>query len=128
MSQDERRKSPRIQVCDPIAYLSMGLDGKLSHHNVGVVRNVSQTGIRMETFQAISSEKIELMLFDLNKNQIEIRGEVVYCAKNDAGLYDIGIHLTGTTAENLRFVKALVKSYHYQKKKSHLDISPGIQN
>ncbi len=82
----------------------------------------------METFQAISSEKIELMLFDLNKNQIEIRGEVVYCAKNDAGLYDIGIHLTGTTAENLRFVKALVKSYHYQKKKSHLDISPGIQN
>ncbi len=115
-------------MCDPISYLALNSDGKLSHHNVGVVRNVSQTGIRLETFQPISSEKIELMLFDLHKNQIEVKGEVIYCVQNDAGLYDIGIHLSGTAAQNLRFVKALVKSYHYQKKKSHLDISPGIQN
>ena len=128
MSTDERRKSPRVQVCDPISYLSLDTDGTLSHHNVGVVRNVSQTGIRLETFQPILSEKIELMLFDIHKNQIEVRGKVVYSSQNDAGLYDIGIHLTGTTAENLRFVKALVKSYHYQKKKSHLGISPGLQN
>ena len=128
MSQDERRKSPRVQVFDPIDYLSVDIDGKLSHHNVGVVRNVSQTGIRLETFQAISADKIVLMLFDLNKNQIEVRGDVIYCVKNDSGLYNVGINLAGNSRENKQFIKALVKSYHYQKKKSRLDISPGILN
>jgi hypothetical protein len=89
---------------------------------------VSQTGILLETFLAINSEKIELMFFDLDQNQIEVMGDVIYCAKNDCGLYNVGIHLAGTASENRQFVKALVKSYHYQKKKSHLDISPGLQN
>ena len=128
MSQNERRKSPRVRVYDPIAYLSVDSKGKLSHRNVGVVRNVSQTGIRLETFQAVKSEKIVLMFFDLNKNQIEVEGEVIYCAGNDCGLYDVGINLAGTDGQNMEFVKALVKSYHYQKKKAHLAISPGLQN
>jgi hypothetical protein len=89
---------------------------------------MSQTGIQIETFQAISTENISLMFFDLANNQIEVKGEVVYCAKNDSGQYNIGIRLVGTATENLQFVKALVKSYHYQKEKSRLVISPGIQN
>jgi hypothetical protein len=36
--------------------------------------------------------------------------------------------LASTPIENLEFVTALVKSYHYMKKKSHLFISPGFQN
>jgi hypothetical protein len=50
------------------------------------------------------------------------------CVKNDSGLYTVGIKLAGTSSENLEFVTALVKSYHYMKKKSHLSISPGLQN
>ncbi|MEJ2727475.1 MAG: hypothetical protein P8185_03005 [Deltaproteobacteria bacterium] len=49
-------------------------------------------------------------------------------SKNESGQFSIGIQLTGSEAENLRFVRALVKSYHYQKEKSHLTIAPGIQN
>jgi hypothetical protein len=128
MSQNERRKSPRVRVYDPIAYLSEDSEGKLSHRNVGVVRNVSKTGIRLETFQAVKSEKIVLMLFDLDKKQIEVEGEVIYCAGNDCGQYNVGINLVGTAHENRQFIKALVKSYHYQKKKTHLAMSPGLQN
>ena len=68
------------------------------------------------------------MFFDMNKNQIEVKGKVVYCRKNESGQFSVGINLIGNEAENLRFVKALVKSYHYQKEKSRLAISPGIQN
>ena len=68
------------------------------------------------------------MFFDLNKNQIEVKGKVVYCKRNKSGQFSIGIHFIGNEAENLRFVRALVKSYHYQKEKSCLVISPGIQN
>ncbi len=128
MGEKERRKYSRVQIFDPISYLSKDSTGKVIGYNVAVVRNVSQTGIQIETFQAISSDNIALMFFNLASKEIEIKGEVIYCTKNDAGQYNIGIRLVGTAAENLQFIKALVKSYHYQKEKSRLVISPGILN
>lgn len=128
MGNEERRKYPRIQIFDPISYLSLDSDGKTVLQNVAVVRDVSQTGIQMEAFVEVKSKKLSLMFFDMYKNQIEVKGKVVYCRKNESGQFSIGINLIGNEAENLRFVKALVKSYHYQKEKSHLAISPGIQN
>jgi hypothetical protein len=128
MANEERRKYPRVQIFDPISYLSLDSDGKTIHQNVAVVRDVSQTGIRIEAFLEIKAKTLSLMFFDMYKNQIEVKGRVVYCKKNESGQFSIGIQLTGSEAENLRFVRALVKSYHYQKEKSHLTIAPGIQN
>ena len=128
MGEKERRKYSRVQIYDPISYLSKDSKGKVLGYNIAVVRNVSQTGIQIETFQAIRSDNISLTFFDLASQEIEIKGKVIYCTKNDCGQYNIGIHLAGTTAENVQFIKALVKSYHYQKEKSRLVISPGILN
>ena len=128
MGNTERRKYPRVQIFDPISYLSLDSDSEIIHQNVAVVRDVSQTGIQMEAFLEVKSKKLSLMFFDMHKNQIEVRGKVVYCRKNESGQFSIGINLIGNEAENIRFVKALVRSYHYQKEKSRLAISPGIQN
>jgi len=128
MGEKERRKYSRVQIYDPISYLSKDSKGKVLGYNIAVVRNVSQTGIQIETFQPISSDNISLMFFDLGNKEIEIKGEVVYCTKNNSGQYNIGIHLAGTAAENLQLIKALVKSYHYKKEESRLVISPGILN
>ena len=128
MGNEERRKYPRVQIFDPISYLSLDSDGGMLHQNVAVVRNVSQTGIQIEAFLEIRSKKLSLMFFDLNKNQIEVKGKVVYCKRNESVQFSIGVHFIGNEAENLRFVKVLVKSYHYKKEKSRLVISPGIQN
>jgi hypothetical protein len=128
MGEKERRKYSRVQIYDPISYLSKDSKGKVLGYNIAVVRNVSQTGIQIETSQPISSDNISLMFFDLGNKEIEIKGEVVYCTKNNSGQYNIGIHLAGTAAENLQFIKALVKSYHYKKEESRLVISPGILN
>ena len=127
MENEERRKHPRVQIFDPISYLSLD-SGSDKLQNVAVVRDVSQTGIQIEAFVEIKSKKLSLMFFDMNRNQIEVKGKVVYCRKNESGQFSVGINLIGNEAENIRFVKALVRSYHYQKEKSHLAISPGIQN
>ena len=127
MENKERRKYPRVQIFDPISYLILDA-GSEKLQNVAVVRDVSQTGIQMEAFVEVKSKKLSLMFFDMHKNQIEVKGKVIYCRKNESDQYSIGIQLIGNEAENLRFVKALVKSYHYQKEKSRLVISPGIQN
>jgi hypothetical protein len=128
MGNADRRKYPRVQIFDPISYLTLDPDGETVHQNVAVVRDVSQIGIQIEAFLEVKSKTLSLMFFDMHKNQIEVKGKVVYCRRNESGQFSIGIHLIGNDAENLRFVKALVKSYHYQKEKSRLVISPGIQN
>jgi hypothetical protein len=128
MGNEDRRKYPRVQIFDPISYLTLDSDGKTIRQNVAVVRNVSQTGIQMEAFLEVKYKKLSLMFFDMHKNQIEVKGKVIYCRRNESGQFSIGIHLIGNEAENLRFVKALVKSYHYQKEKSRLVISPEILN
>ena len=128
MGSEDRRKYPRVQIFDPISYLTLDPDGKTVLQNVAVVRNVSQTGIQIEAFLEVKSETLSLMFFDMHKNRIEVKGRVIYCRRIESGQFSIGIHLIGNEAENLRFVKALVKSYHYQKDKSRLVISSGIQN
>ncbi len=128
MGKKERRKYPRVQIMDPISYLSLDSDGEILEQNIAVVRNVSQTGIQIESFLKVNSKYLSLMFFDLDKHQIEVKGEVIYCKRNESGQFNIGINFVETSDENLQFVKALVKSYHYQKEKSHMIISPGIQN
>ena len=128
MGKKERRKYPRVQIMDPISYLSLDSDGEILEQNIAVVRNVSQTGIQIESFLEVNSKYLSLMFFDLDKHQIEVKGEVIYCKRNESGQFNIGINFVETSDENLQFVKALVKSYHYQKEKSHMVISPGIQN
>jgi hypothetical protein len=128
MGKKERRKNPRVQIMDPISYLSLDSDGETLEQNIAVVRNVSQTGIQIESFLEVNSKYLSLMFFDLDKHQIEVKGEVIYCKRNESGQFNIGINFVETSDENLQFVKALVKSYHYQKEKSHMVISPGIQN
>ena len=128
MVKEERRRYTRVQIYDPISYLSVDVDGEVLEQNVAVVRNVSQTGVQIETFLPIRSDYIVLMFFDMDQKPIEVKGEVIYSERNDSDQYNIGISFIGKNKETLQFVKALVKSYHYQKEKSSMVISPGIQN
>ena len=128
MDDKERRKIPRVQIYDPVSYSSLGPDGKKLQHNIAVVRDVSKTGIRIETQQPIRSSHIALMFFELNEVQVEVKGRVVYCKQNAHGQYNVGVNLAGTSFENRLFVKALVKSYHYLKGKSPVREAPGIQS
>jgi hypothetical protein len=51
----------------------------------------------------------------LNKDIIEIKGKVAYCKKNKSKKYRVGISFEGTHAQNIRFVKGLIRSYYYNK-------------
>jgi hypothetical protein len=126
MEKIDRRKYPRVQICDPISYLCIDAKGTVFDQNIGVARDVSQNGIQIETFHEIKSEYALLMFFDLAKNPLEVRGKVIYCKKNESGQFNIGFKLQGTAKENILFVTALVRSYHYQKEKSRLVITPSI--
>ena len=95
---------------------------------MGIARNVSQSGIQIETFQEIQSEFVTLIFLGSDRNQIEAKGKVVYCRKRNSGQFNIGIKFQEPAERNIWLIRALVRSYHYGKDKSRLKITPAIPN
>ena len=128
MGKEERRKHPRVEIYSPISYLCENSKGDITEQNMGVVRNVSQSGIQIETFQEIQSEFVTIIFLGPDSNQVEVRGKVVYCRRSNPGQFNIGIKFQETAERNIWLIRALVRSYHYSKDKSRLKISPAIPN
>lgn len=115
MTTSERRKYPRVPICDPISYISVDSEGNYLDQNLGAVLDASQNGLKIETFDVIDSEFALFSFVDLEKKLVEIKGRVVYCKQKQSGKFESGVSLQGTSAENIQFIKKLVRSYHYTK-------------
>ncbi len=115
MSKSERRKHPRIKIYYPISYVCTDEKDCIVQQNMGVVLNISQSGILIETADSVFSKYISLTSIDLNGNAIEIKGKIAYCKKNKTEKYRVGISFEGTQVQNIRFVKALIRVYYYSK-------------
>ena len=83
---------------------------------MGIILDISQSGILMETIQEVESKDLSLMVSTQTSKLIEIEGKVAYCRKAESGRFKTGIILQGTHDDNVRFVKELIRAYHYNKK------------
>jgi hypothetical protein len=110
-----RRTFPRVEINKSLSYNGFDTNHNVIERYQGVALNVSQSGIQLETDRMITTKYILLMFFDYNANYVSAKGEVVYSNKDASGKFKIGISLHGTPDENLKFIKTLIKSYHYQK-------------
>ena len=122
MQKTDRRKYPRVKVFDPISYSFWDSNSNVLVENIYLALNRSQNGVQIQTFTEIQSKNIRLKFVDLERNTIEVNGEVIYCSKQKSGIFKIGVRLMGTDAENVHFVKQLVKFYHYGKNRSRAGI------
>ena len=124
MEKEERRKYPRIEIYSPISYICKDSKGNIKEQNIGIVRNVSQSGIQIETVQEIQSEFVTLIFLGSDTNQVEVKGKIVYCKRGNSGQFNIGIKFQEPAERNIWLIRALVRSYHYNKDKPRLKISP----
>ena len=114
------RTHQRVRINKGLSYNGLDANSNVVERYMGVALNVSQNGIQLETDRMINAKFIMLMFFDYRSNYVANRGEVIYFRENNSGKFWTGIKLMGTNRDNLRFVKTLIKSYHYQKRVSVL--------
>ena len=112
----ENRKHTRIQVAVPVYYTSLDDQGTTLNFNMGVVRDVSQSGVALETYSELDSKWVSLSFVDVSDNTMELRGKLVYSKEIESGKHKMGVMLLGSTAENIFFVKELVRVHHYTKR------------
>jgi len=115
MEKIDRRKFPRIKICNPVSYDCMGPEGIVLDQNMGIALDISQNGILLETVQMIQAKYIYLVFVDLENNLIRITGRVVFSVKNKNGNFKSGINFQSEPGENIEFAKKLVQAYHHQK-------------
>ncbi len=111
MKKLDRRKFPRIKVCNPVAYDCLDKDGVLCEQNMGIALDISQNGILLETAQIIQQKNIYLVFVDLEDNMTRIIGRVVFSVKNKDGNYKSGINFQGESDENIAFATRLFQAY-----------------
>jgi hypothetical protein len=115
MNKLERRKHPRAKISYPLSFDCTDEKGSIVQQNMGVALDISQSGILIETANSVFSKYVSLTTVDLDGNVIEVKGKVAYCKKNESTKYRVGISFDGTQAQNIHFVKALTRSYYYNK-------------
>jgi hypothetical protein len=118
MKKADRRKYPRTKVFDPISYSFVDSNTNDLVEHISVALNASQNGLQIQTFSEIQSKHIRLSFVDIGLNTHEVKGELIYCTKQQSGIFKIGVRLMGTDAENVNFVKQLVQFYHYGNNRS----------
>ena len=122
MRKTEGRKYPRVNVFNPVSYSFVDSDSKSVVDNISVALNASQNGIQIETFTEILSKNIRLRFKNLELSTFEIEGKVIYCERQQSGIFKTSVRLMGTDNENVNFVKQLMRFYHFNKEKSR----PGV--
>ncbi len=110
------RTCQRVSIHKGLSYNGYDANRNVIERYMGVALNISQNGIQIETDRLILTKHILLMFFDYNGNYIATKGEVVYSRTEAPGTYRTGIKFDGTVQENLRFVRKLLRSYHYQRR------------
>ena len=110
-----RRTFTRVEINKSVSYNGLDVNRNVIERYQGIALNVSQSGIQIETDRMINTRYILLMVFDYSSNYVSAKGEVVYSNRDASGKFKTGICLHGTREENLKFIKKLLKSYHYQK-------------
>jgi hypothetical protein len=94
----------------------VGKTGAVFDEKIGVILDISQGGILIESVCKIVSDYVLLISVDLASNLIEIRGKVVHCKKGKNGKYKTGISFQGTGEKNIYFAKKLMVAYYYHNK------------
>jgi hypothetical protein len=115
MKTKNRRKYPRLKICNPISYDCVDPQGNLIDQNMAIALDVSQNGILLETPRKIESKTISLLFVDLENELVEILGAVIFSIRKKDMKFKSGINFQGTPDENIRFAKKVIQAYHSQK-------------
>lgn len=126
MKKLDRRKFPRIKICNPISYDSVNQNGIQLDQNMGIAKDISLNGILLETAQKIQSKYIYLIFVDMENNLIRIAARVIFSVKNKEGNFKSGINFQGSQEENSRFAKKVIQAYQDQKSENTLINSASI--
>jgi c-di-GMP-binding flagellar brake protein YcgR len=91
MNNEEKRKHFRIDSLNLLNYIYLDEKKEASAQGMGRTLNVSESGILLETHNAIDIGLIVSLTIGLEENMVDIKGRAIYANKNDQEMFETGI-------------------------------------
>jgi c-di-GMP-binding flagellar brake protein YcgR len=117
MSNEEKRKNPRVPTSNVVSYVCLDEEGQQIAEGMGRTVDISQGGTLLETSCPIEAEYILLMSIDFENNVVETKGRVAHTRSVNASKYLTGIEFLGPREEVTKVVKNFIIDYHSRKNK-----------
>lgn len=115
----DQRRCPRIESDNTVGYVLYDEKKKKVEQGSGCTRNLSQTGVLLETEAVLKGSYIILVTINLDGKKVKVRGRVVTSRYIEAsGCYLTGIEFIGPKDEQLEAIIAFVKAYQHRKHQS----------
>jgi hypothetical protein len=112
----EKRKHPRIATENIVTYLLYDEQGKKVDTGKGFTKNLSQSGVLLETDKPLEGVYVILMTIDLFKNKVKVKGMIAHSRKNSiSNHYLSGIRFLGGEDQSREAIIAFVKVYQHRK-------------
>lgn len=112
----EKRQAPRIDTSNVVEYTIFNEDRQTLDKGHGVTINLSQKGLLLQTVKPLSGVFVMLMTIDLDGNDIQVEGRLVYSSKDSkSNEFLSGIEFIGPKEKQLQAIVAFVKAYQRRK-------------
>ena len=105
MTDQEKRKNPRIDSHNLISYVCLDENGNQIGQGMGRTLNISEGGILLETHAPVDPQYIMSFTISLEDELMDIKGKVVYKKKRDDGKFESGIQFIDMDEEKTQILK-----------------------
>lgn len=107
----EKRKHPRVPVSIHVLCDALDLEGNPRDIHIGVIKDVSQTGLAIELVRSPISEQVSLSFMNVENREVTIKANVVHSRINLAKTW-IGLSLMGPPMEVDQFVTQIIQTHN----------------
>jgi hypothetical protein len=122
----EKRIHPRIETENIVNYFLFNDKGKKIDKGKGYTKNLSLSGVLLQTDKPLEGVYIILMTIDLLGNKVKVKGEIAHTRRNSSSnRYLSGIKFLGAQDQHRDAIIAFVKIYQHRKhqtEKKHKNI------
>jgi len=107
-----KRKHERIDALNLLTYVILDSDGKEWNQGMGRTLNISESGLRLETNEAIQTKYILLVSIGIEDELVDIKGKVVYTNRGDANMFETGVEFIQVEPDALIILKKYVSEFN----------------
>lgn len=112
MTKEEKRKHLRIDSLHLLNYIYSDENEAEAAQGMGRTLNVSESGILLETHNAIDPKSIVSLTIGFEEDVVDIKGRVIYSNKNNRGMFESGIEFFDIDANAQKILKGYISAFN----------------
>ena len=113
MKGSDKRKHLRIKSTNLLNFVCTDGEGEPCHQGMGRTLNVSEAGIRLETYKPIDPRTRISITIGIQEELVELEGQIVFLKESAKDTYEAGIQFSQINAKErmilLKYIEAFKK-------------------